>query len=77
MEISKEELENMVRRAVSQYISKDEGREKMKALIMNENREMVVEDMPVPIPSENNMIVKIKYASICGTDFRTFRQGSS
>ena len=77
MEISKMELENMVRRAVSQYISKDEGREKMKALIMNENREMVVEDMPVPIPSENNMIVKIKYASICGTDFRTFRQGSS
>ena len=62
---------------MSQYISKDEGREKMKALIMNENREMVVEDMPVPIPSENNMIVKIKYASICGTDFRTFRQGSS
>lgn len=77
MEMTRTELENLVRTAVQKYMAADTEKGSMRAFIMDENRKMVVKEMPVPMPSENNMIVKIKYASICGTDFRTFMQGSS
>lgn len=77
MELTRTELENLVRITVSKYMTGDTDKRSMRAFIMNEDRKMVVKEMPVPVPSENNMIVKIKYASICGTDFRTFMQGSS
>ena len=48
----------------------------MKAYIMDENRQLVVREMPEPIATENNAIIDIKYASICGTDFRTFTKGN-
>lgn len=48
----------------------------MKAYIMDENRNMKVQEMPEPIATENNAIIEIKYASICGTDFRTFMKGN-
>lgn len=77
MELTRTELENLVRITVSKYMAGETDKRSMRAFIMNEDRKMVVKEMPVPVPSENNMIVKIKYASICGTDFRTFMQGSS
>lgn len=48
----------------------------MKAFIMNEERKLVVTDMPEPIVSGSNAIIDIKYASICGTDFRTYLKGN-
>ncbi|KMZ53613.1 alcohol dehydrogenase catalytic domain-containing protein [Dorea sp. D27] len=48
----------------------------MKAYVMDESRNMKVQDMPEPIATENNAIIQIKYASICGTDFRTFMKGN-
>lgn len=48
----------------------------MKAYVMNEERKMIVKDMPEPIPTESNAIIDVKYASICGTDFRTFTKGN-
>lgn len=48
----------------------------VKAYVMNEERKMIVKDMPEPIPTENNAIVDVTYASICGTDFRTFTKGN-
>ncbi len=48
----------------------------MKAFIMNEERKLVVADMPNPTPKDNNAIIKIKYASICGTDVRTYTKGN-
>lgn len=48
----------------------------MKAYIMDENRNMVIRDMPKPKEAYNNIIVKIVSASICGTDMRTFFKGS-
>lgn len=77
MKLTETEIEDLVRAAVSKYVTGEAGGKRMKALIMDEERKMTVKEMPVPTPSENNMIVKIKYASICGTDFRTFMQGSS
>ena len=32
--------------------------------------------MPNPTPSENNAIIKVRYASICGTDVRTYTKGN-
>lgn len=49
----------------------------MKAFVMDEKRELVVKEMPKPQLEEDNMIVQIKTASICGTDMRTFLKGSN
>lgn len=49
----------------------------MKALIMNKNRELEVTDRPEPAETDDNIIVKIKSASICGTDMRTFLHGNA
>jgi L-iditol 2-dehydrogenase len=48
----------------------------MQALIMDENRHMILRDMPRPQPKEDNLIVKVCSASICGTDMRTFLKGN-
>ena len=48
----------------------------MKALIMNEERKMVVADRPEPVGTEDDIIVKVHSASICGTDMRTFLKGN-
>lgn len=49
----------------------------MKAFIMDENRELKVSDVPEPTAKDDNMIVAIKSASICGTDMRTFLKGNA
>jgi len=43
---------------------------------MDENRELVLAERPEPKKTDNNIIVKVRSASICGTDMRTFLQGS-
>lgn len=48
----------------------------MKALIMNEKRELCVTERPDPKESNDNIIVRVRSASICGTDMRTFLQGN-
>ena len=49
----------------------------MKAFIMDENRKLKVVDRPEPEKGADNIIVKVKAASICGTDMRTFLHGSA
>ena len=48
----------------------------MKAFVMNEERKLLVQEMPEPVATEDNVIIKVKYASICGTDVRTYIKGS-
>ena len=48
----------------------------MKAFIMDENRKLVIAERPMPAEMEDNLIVRVRSASICGTDMRTFLQGS-
>lgn len=48
----------------------------MKAYIMDENRNLRLVDVPKPEEKEDNVIVKIQAASICGTDMRTFLKGN-
>ncbi|MDO4554982.1 MAG: alcohol dehydrogenase catalytic domain-containing protein [Lachnospiraceae bacterium] len=49
----------------------------MKALIMDENRQLTVKEMPEPVASEDNIILQVEAASICGTDMRTFLKGNA
>lgn len=49
----------------------------MKAFIMDEDRTLKVVDRPEPKETNDNLIVKVKAASICGTDMRTFLHGSA
>lgn len=49
----------------------------MLAYVLEKSGSLVVKQMPEPLPTEENAIVKINQASICGTDFRTFMKGSS
>lgn len=49
----------------------------MKALVLNEDRQMVLQEMPEPQQKEDNIIIHVKAASICGTDIRTFLKGNA
>lgn len=49
----------------------------MKALIMNVDRKMEVVEKPEPAATQDNIIVKVASASICGTDMRTFLKGNA
>ncbi len=48
----------------------------MKAFIMDESRRMMVADRPEPKQTGDNIIVRVRSASICGTDMRTFLHGN-
>lgn len=49
----------------------------MKAFIMDEDRQLRLSEVKEPVPTEENLIVRVKAASICGTDMRTFLKGSN
>lgn len=49
----------------------------MKAFIMDEDRTLKIVDRPEPVKTADNMIVKVKAASICGTDMRAFLHGNT
>lgn len=48
----------------------------MKAAVFKEfGQPMVVEDVADPTPDENQMVVKVGYCGICGTDLHSTREG--
>tara|TARA_B100000029_G_C17558808_1_gene952598 strand:- start:9 stop:1025 length:1017 start_codon:yes stop_codon:yes gene_type:complete len=44
----------------------------MKAAIYQGERRMVVEDIPIPDPLPEEILIKVKYSAICGTDVHAF-----
>jgi len=48
----------------------------MLAYMLDEAGVMSVRTVPDPAPTDQNAILKVEAASICGTDFRTFMHGS-
>ena len=44
----------------------------MQAFVLNENRELEVREVPEPQGNDDNIIVKVKSASICGTSILSF-----
>jgi len=45
----------------------------MKALVLNRPNELALEDRPVPEPGVREVLVRVRAASICHTDFFTLR----
>ena len=49
----------------------------MLAYLLDENGSVSIQNVPEPTPSDQNAIIKVEAASICGTDFRTFMHGNT
>lgn len=47
----------------------------MKAAVYYGKEDVRIEEMPMPVPGENQLVVKIDYCGVCGTDIETFRYG--
>ena len=44
----------------------------MKAAVYQGVQRIVVEDFPIPDPGPNEILVRIQYSAICGTDVHAF-----
>ena len=49
----------------------------MLAFVYDESKKLSLKELPTPKASSNTGIIKVEASSICGTDLRTFRFGSS
>jgi (R,R)-butanediol dehydrogenase / meso-butanediol dehydrogenase / diacetyl reductase len=47
----------------------------MKAAVVRGTQKIVVEDIPTPEPGPNQVLVKIKYSALCGSDVHRFQYG--
>jgi (R,R)-butanediol dehydrogenase/meso-butanediol dehydrogenase/diacetyl reductase len=47
----------------------------MKAAVIRGTQKIVVEDIPTPEPGPNQVLVKIKYSALCGSDVHRFQYG--
>jgi len=44
----------------------------MRAMVLEEPRKMVLKEVPVPQINENEVLIKIKYCGICGSDYGAY-----
>jgi len=44
----------------------------MKAAILRNDREIAIEDVPVPRPGDDQVLIRVHWASICGTDLHIY-----
>lgn len=44
----------------------------MKCAVFSGKQEMTIEERPIPVPGPGQMVVKINYCGICGTDVEAF-----
>lgn len=49
----------------------------MKAAVMRGEQRIVIEDVPTPEPGPNDIVVKIKYSGLCGSDVHRFQYGAA
>ena len=47
----------------------------MKAAVLIRQGEIVLKEMPVPVPGEGEILVRIRAATTCGTDLKIFSRG--
>ena len=49
----------------------------MKAYVLHDINNFILEDVPMPTPSENEVLVRVKAAGICGSDIpRVYKTGT-
>ncbi len=47
----------------------------MKTAVMTDLRKVELQERPVPVPGENEVLVKIEYVGICGSDLHYYESG--
>jgi (R,R)-butanediol dehydrogenase/meso-butanediol dehydrogenase/diacetyl reductase len=47
----------------------------MKAAVMRGKQNLVIEDIPTPEPGPNQVLVRIRYSALCGSDVHRFQYG--
>lgn len=47
----------------------------MKTAVMTAIREMEIQERPIPVPKEDEVLVKIEYVGICGSDLHYYESG--
>lgn len=47
----------------------------MKAAVLYGKQDIKIEDRPIPVPGPNQLVVKIDYVGICGTDVEFYKDG--
>jgi L-iditol 2-dehydrogenase len=47
----------------------------MKAAFLNTEKELYFDDIPVPVPEIDEVLIKLKYTGICGSDLHYYREG--
>lgn len=47
----------------------------MKTAVMTDTRKVEIQERPVPVPGENEVLVKIEYVGICGSDLHYYESG--
>ena len=49
---------------------------KMKVAVMTGIRQMGYEERDIPVPKDNEVLVKIEYVGICGSDMHYYETGA-
>ena len=47
----------------------------MKAAILEKIEDLKIKDMPIPKPSGNELLIKVKACAVCGTDVKVYHSG--
>ena len=47
----------------------------MKAAVLKRPEDLEIEEVPVPVPGDNEVVIKVKSCAICGTDIKVFHHG--
>ncbi|MCU6762421.1 Sorbitol dehydrogenase [uncultured Roseburia sp.] len=47
----------------------------MKAMVLEEPGKLVLRELPIPKPGPRDVLLKTKYAGICGSDFPIYKEG--
>ena len=49
---------------------------KMKVAVMNGIGKMGFEERPIPVPKDDEVLVKLEYVGICGSDLHYYESGA-
>jgi len=47
----------------------------MKAAVMKDIRHIEIEELPIPVPKEGEVLVRIRSVGVCGSDVHYFVEG--
>lgn len=45
----------------------------MKAVVLKDKEELVFEERPIPVPANDEVLIKVAYTGICGTDVSAYK----